>query len=138
VTIYHGDCRDVMPLLVGPCTSYCLEECTGRCASPIAVMVTDPPYGMSYSSGWSGRAVVGDKDTTARDAILSMWGGALLSSSADGHARPETTRLVLTWDKGDWPGMGDLALPWGPSTEEVYVLGAGFRGEASRQRRAMC
>jgi len=35
---------------------------------------------------------------------------------------------VLTWEKGDWPGMGDLSLPWGPSTEEIYVLGRGFLG----------
>lgn len=39
--------------------------------------------------------------------------------------------MVLTWDKGDWPGMGDLRLPWGPSTEEIYVLGAGFVGRRS-------
>jgi DNA modification methylase len=37
--------------------------------------------------------------------------------------------MVLTWDKGDWPGMGDLTLPWGPSTEEIYVLGSGFTGK---------
>jgi DNA modification methylase len=37
--------------------------------------------------------------------------------------------MVLTWDKGDWPGMGDLKLPWGPSTEEIYVLGSGFTGK---------
>lgn len=38
---------------------------------------------------------------------------------------------MLTWDKGDWPGMGDLNLPWGPSTEEIYVLGHGFQGKRS-------
>jgi site-specific DNA-methyltransferase (adenine-specific) len=39
--------------------------------------------------------------------------------------------MALTWDKGDWPGMGDLALPWGPSTENIYVLGSGFTGKRS-------
>jgi len=38
---------------------------------------------------------------------------------------------MLTWDKGNWPGMGDLSLPWGPSTEEIYVLGSGFVGKRS-------
>jgi DNA modification methylase len=29
-------------------------------------------------------------------------------------------------------GMGDLSLPWGPSTEEIYVLGDGFTGKRGR------
>lgn len=29
--------------------------------------------------------------------------------------------------------MGDLSLPWGPSTEEIYVLGSGFVGKRRGQ-----
>lgn len=29
--------------------------------------------------------------------------------------------------------MGDLSLPWGPSTEEIYVLGDGFVGKRRGQ-----
>lgn len=47
--------------------------------------------------------------------------------------RPAGTKFVLIWDKGDWPGMGDLSMPWGPSTEEIYVLGRGFVGKRSGQ-----
>jgi DNA modification methylase len=42
--------------------------------------------------------------------------------------RPNSVRQVLIWDKGEWPGMGDLSLPWGPSHEEIYILGKGWNG----------
>ena len=42
--------------------------------------------------------------------------------------RPADTKMVLTWEKGEHVGMGDLALPWKPNTEEIYVLGCGFVG----------
>jgi DNA methylase len=44
ITLYCGDCREILPLLMAPCTSYCIEECDGRCVRPDHV-VTDPPYG---------------------------------------------------------------------------------------------
>lgn len=37
--------------------------------------------------------------------------------------------MVLTWEKGEHVGMGDLSLPWKPNTEEIYVLGSGFVGK---------
>jgi site-specific DNA-methyltransferase (adenine-specific) len=111
VTLYNADCRDVEAWLAAD------------------VLVTDPPYGMAYKSGWSGSTVRNDHDTLARDDALAMWGERpALIFGRWSAPRPIGTRLVLTWDKGDWPGMGDLALPWGPSTEEVYVLGTGFVG----------
>lgn len=36
--------------------------------------------------------------------------------------------MLLTWEKGEHVGMGDLSLPWKPNTEEIYVLGTGFAG----------
>lgn len=108
VTIYLGDSREVK--IVGD------------------VLVTDPPYGMAYESGWSGRSIANDNDTSVRDAVLDPWTGPALVFGRWSAPKPKRTRHVLTWDKGDWPGMGDLALPWGPSTEEVYVIGSGFVG----------
>lgn len=112
VTVYLGDCREVPEWLDAD------------------VLVTDPPYGMAYDSGWSSRPIEGDADTAARDAALALWGAkpALVFGRWD-QPHPVAAKLALIWDKGDWPGMGDLALPWGPSTEEVYVLGSGFVGK---------
>lgn len=110
VTLYLGDCRRELAWVGAD------------------VMVTDPPFGMAYSSGWLERPIAGDSDTGERDAALDLWGEkpALVFGrwSCD---RPKC-RTLLVWDKGEWPGMGDLRLPWGPSTEEIYVMGGGFTG----------
>lgn len=49
IAIYCGDCRVILPSVEAD------------------ALVTDPPYGISLSSGWSGRhrdcAVVGDDST---------------------------------------------------------------------------
>lgn len=109
VTLYHGDARDGLP--------------------DADVLVTDPPYGMAYESGWTGSSIANDHDASTRDAVLQAWGsGPALVFGRWSVVKPAATRHLLIWDKGDWPGMGDLALPWGPSTEEIYVLGSGFVG----------
>lgn len=114
VALYLGDAREVTAWL----------SC--------GVLVTDPPYGMAYSSGWDARPIANDDSTATRDAVLAMWGDrpGLVFGRWDCPA-PAGARMALTWDKGDWPGMGDLSLPWGPSTENVYVLGSGFTGQRS-------
>jgi site-specific DNA-methyltransferase (adenine-specific) len=111
VTLYHGDCRVVTAWLEAD------------------VLVTDPPYGMAYVSGWKPNEIQGDRTLTARDDALAAWGDrpALIFGTWRVE-RPAATRALLVWDKGEWPGMGDLSLPWGPSHEEVYVLGDGFTG----------
>lgn len=111
VTIYHGDCREILPGVVAD------------------VLVTDPPYGTAYTSGWCDRTIAGDDSTATRDAILSKWSKPALVFGRWSCLKPEGVRVCLTWDKGDWPGMGDISLPWGPSTEEIYVIGSGFIGK---------
>ena len=117
ITIYHGDCREILPHIAGD------------------VLVTDPPYGMAYQSGWKDSSrVANDESPIARDGALDLWGGRpALVFGRWSVVRPQSTRELLIWDKGDWPGMGDLALPWGPSTEEIYVLGDGFVGKRKGQ-----
>lgn len=112
VVIYHGDAAEIV----------------GHVSAD--VLVTDPPYGMAYNSGWQSRPIANDRDTSMRDAVLRHWGDrpALVFGRWD-CPHPEQAKMMLTWDKGDWPGMGDLALPWGPSTEEIYVIGNGFIGK---------
>lgn len=123
VTLYHGDCREITAWLEAD------------------VLVTDPPYGMAYS-GFGGRkgeprrhtgphAIAGDLDPAIRDNTLAMWGDkAALVFGTWRVPRPPATRQVIVWDKSaNGPGMGALDLPWGPSHEEVYVLGAGWVGK---------
>ena len=115
VTLYHGDAREI--------TEWAAAD----------VLVTDPPYGMAQQSGRGGKfgdlRIVGDDDTTARDTILDLWGARpALMFGRWSAPRPPGTRMVLTWEKGNHVGMGDLSLPWKPNTEEVYVLGSGFVG----------
>lgn len=112
VSIYHGDCREVVAWLNAD------------------VLVTDPPYGMDYESGWQPRAIANDGDVATRDEALALWGDKpALVFGRWSEPPPSAARACLTWDKGDWPGMGDLSLPWGPSTEQVFVLGSGFVGK---------
>jgi len=112
IQIWHGDCREILPGLKAD------------------VVVTDPPYGMGYSSGWSGAEIVGDKTVGVRDQALSALRGIpALVFGRWSEPRPDGVRARLVWDKGEWPGMGDLKLPWGPSDEEIYVIGEGFVGK---------
>ncbi len=112
VTIYHGDCREWMP--------------------DADVLVTDPPYGIAYSSGQVGRfrdtTIANDDSTEARDEILAQWRGPAAVFGSWKQSKPIGTCAVLTWDKGEGVGMGDLALPWRPNTEEIYIIGSGWRG----------
>jgi site-specific DNA-methyltransferase (adenine-specific) len=56
VTIYHGDCREILPHVTAD------------------VLVSDPPYGMAFKSGRGGAfgasAIANDGDTVARDRAL--------------------------------------------------------------------
>jgi DNA modification methylase len=114
ITIYHGDCREILPTV------------------DAAVMVSDPPYGIAYNSGHYGtlpRSIKGDKDTSARDGALQEWHPrpALIFGSWK-IERPADTRMLLVWDTLGALGMGDLSLPWKPAHQEVYVIGSGFNG----------
>lgn len=98
------------------------------------VLVTDPPYGMAYVSNSSkigpSDRIKGDDTPDARDAMIHHWGTkpALIFGTWR-VPRPQQAKMTLVWDKGESPGMGDLAIPWGPSWEEIYVLGNGFTGK---------
>lgn len=112
VTLYHGDCLEVKEWLEAD------------------VLVTDPPYGMGYKSGWTDRTeIANDQTVEARDKSLELWGDRpALVFGTWRISKPANTRNVLIWSKGDDPGMGDLKMPWGLSHEEIYVLGKGFVG----------
>lgn len=117
VTLFHGDCL----------TDH-------REWLDADVLVTDPPYGMAYVSNaskyGSTDAIAGDATLDARNAVLDAWSPRpALVFGTWRVERPKGARQLVVWDKGDSPGMGDLKLPWGPSHEEIYVLGDGFTGK---------
>lgn len=114
VTLYHGDCLEMREWLAAD------------------VLVTDPPYGMSYKSGRKRDSgpILGDRTLDVRDAALTLWGNrpALVFGTWK-QPRPPGVRQLIVWDKRGGAGFsGDLAMPWADITEEVYVIGAGWVG----------
>lgn len=128
-TLYLGDCREVLPGV-----------------RDVSVVVTDPPYGMDYQSGWAtdalwagGRKIANDHSTAARDGALSLIGDVpALVFGTRKIGEPAGTRMVLVWDKGAALGMGALDLPWKPSSEEIYVIGKGFAGARDESNVIYC
>lgn len=116
VTLHLGDCRDVLPTL----------------AARADVLVTDPPYGIEFKSGWTGSEIEGDATTAVRDHVLRWWGDrpAIVFGTDDESlaAAPPNVRMKLIWHRPG-SGMGDLDLPWKPDYEAIYVIGHGFRGD---------
>ena len=115
ITIYHGDCREILPEIV-----------------PVALVLTDPPYGTQNLSGGYGRhslhslngktgmTIVGDEDlnvlqSSAQLIVAAMESNAWLISFCAARRMIETaliyqeagTKLFgeLIWDKGI-PGLG--------------------------------
>jgi len=110
ITIYHGDCLYFRPVC--------------------DVIVTDPPYGIAYESGWDDSlpAIANDDDVSVRDAMLSTWDGPAIVFGSWKRPAPRSAHTCLIWDKGPASGMGDLSIPWKPNWEAIYVIGAGFSG----------
>lgn len=122
VTLYHGDCRDVLPAVAGS----------------FDLTLTDPPYGQAYLSGKSGRGG-GANDQPRLSLRLYRQVVPLLRSAHVlwftrwdtwpelwdilGSAYP--LRGLLVWDKGH-NGMGDLRH-WGNACEYIASAGAGRR-----------
>jgi DNA modification methylase len=123
VTLYHGDCREVTEWLAAD------------------VLVTDPPYGVTYTQGGLRSnidgvrsvtpvaSIVGDHDTAVRDTALALWGDrpALVFGSWRAPRPPETRQRLLWWKRNTNPGLG-TGTPWSPADEEIYVLGNGWLG----------
>ncbi len=130
VTIYHGDCRDVLPSLPS-----------------VDLMVADPPYGLQARyGGITGvrRTIEGDADTglllwcaeasaVVRDGWIVLFCGWNANERVQRVAENSGARVhtVIVWDKGvATSGRGDLR--GGPGIREQHE----FMVLASRGRPA--
>lgn len=112
VVLYHGDCRDVIPSL-----------------EPSDLLLTDPPYGVSWRSSRGAHDVLTGDDGSLTPA---MWLPLALRATRRGrHAYvfglqerdidrewPMCGLAELVWDKGVM-GLGDITSPWGPAHEPI-------------------
>lgn len=129
VTLYHGDCLEITEWLDAD------------------VLVTDPPYGMSFRSGQRSErlnrqglrtdrfdSIAGDENPGIRDDVLNLWGDRPAAVFGTWRVpRPSATTQMLIWHKqGAGPGMGDLSSAFGTNHEDIYILG---RWERTARRR---
>lgn len=124
VTLYHGSCLEI--------TEWVAAD----------VLVTDPPYGVSFRSnqrkGEKLTAIAGDTDPEIRNRALALWGSER-PAIVFGNWRvmpPAGERQRLIWAKFGNVGMGNLAMPWGTSHEDIHVLGDGWDRVATGQKRS--
>ena len=115
-TIYHADARELLPQLA------------------FDVVVTDPPYGVSYVSNMAktgkSKPIKGDEDITLRNEIIEMCDNVpMLVFGTWKQPKPEGTKQLLIWNKTGVGFMGDLSMAWGPCHEEIYVIGEGWTGK---------
>jgi hypothetical protein len=115
VTIYHGDCREVLAWLEGD------------------VLVTDPPYGIGWSKGSGigvGNAhdgIANDEDTSVRDEVLRRWDPSGRPWIMFGSLRapmPFGWRQALVFHKDCHnAGLVGVRRPWRNNWEPIFVGG---------------
>lgn len=142
VTLYHGDCREILPSIDEPIFS-------GG-----GVMVTDPPYGIGWTRNGISRTSSGDRargdfngrqrpdgkiendlDTSARDEVAEVWGDrpAIMFGSLF-VAPPPGTRHVAVYVK---PKDGGAMSAFGllrRDCEGIYFLGSRRDGWGEQER----
>jgi site-specific DNA-methyltransferase (adenine-specific) len=134
ITIYHGDCRDVADSLA---------------PNSVDLLLTDPPYGMAFVSGWTTEKATVRSDGVRQGVRVVRSGLNALEPTFrdDMHALvfchweswPDfydnlchlfPIRNALVWHKGGG-GMGDLRHEYAKDYE-VVLFGARSRGREIR------
>jgi site-specific DNA-methyltransferase (adenine-specific)/modification methylase len=109
VTIYHGDCREILPHL-----------------PPVDLVLTDPPYGQAYNPagggrGWSRKSfgsadcVVGDSEPFDPRPLLDLDARLILWGANHYAERLPSSPTWLVWDKRDGrmsDSFADCELAW--------------------------
>ena len=105
ISIYHGDCRDVLPYL-----------------GSFELILADPPYGIDYQSSWSAKPF--RKTRIVGDDQFPIWLFDVLKPSIAMfvwcrwdmlYIMPKPKSLIV-WDKGAH-SMGDLSHEYGRQWE---------------------
>lgn len=106
ITLYHGDCREILPLL-----------------DKVDLVVTDPPYGIDYQSAWrTDRSQWKPKIQGDKEFPLWIFDQLKPSNAMYVWMRWDILPLVpkpksfIAWDKGVH-SMGDLNGEWGRQWE---------------------
>lgn len=113
-TLYLGDCLTVIPTLSG-----------------IAVLITDPPYGISWKRGINNarasKAHVGianDHNTDARDAVLALLPAVPALVFGSFYAPyPEGVKQVLVWHKPPDAGLVGSVTGFRRDAEPIFMVG---------------
>lgn len=111
-TLYHGDCREILPGI------------------PKAdAIVTDPPYGISWTKPFiangNSRAhdgIANDGDCSARDSALLHSDSAIVFGSFQAPFPPKT-KQVLIWHKPGDAGLFGCVAGYRRDVEPIFLCG---------------
>lgn len=115
ITIYHGDCREILPAL-------------GVAAG---IVITDPPYGIAWSRGVhaarnskSHSGILNDEDTSARDEALALLTDTPALVFGSFYAPfPKNTKQILVWGKPCDSGVVGSTTGFRRDVEPVFIVG---------------
>src|SRR5690554_5485690 len=124
ITIYHGDAREILPLLE---------------PESIDLVLTDPPYGVEYVTARRSRTdplrvpIDGDENLNPLRDVLPLMNRLLrdhrhayiftgisrLGESTDAIGGVWKIKNILVWDKGEAGTVGDLDAGYGVNWEPL-------------------
>lgn len=124
ITIYHGDCREVLPFIG---------------VEKVDLCVTSPPYDDLRVYGghsWDFHAIAWGLWLVLKEGGVAVW--IVNDKTEDGDESGTSFRQALhfkelgfrlhdtmIWNKGCFTGVGSVQIRYGPSTEFMFVLSKG-------------